>query len=137
MICFHSRTTRYFKFELYPKGAISKTNLPPFLTTWLDRSSPNCMFTTSQLSRWTTPHLQSGAWFLECSQGFVAPEELALFESIKDSVGTQSQFDEFIGLEGEARSKALKKRELEDKKKLEKWELAKKKLEDNELKKRE
>ena len=35
---------RYFKYELLAKGAISKEDLPVFLTTWLDRSNSACMF---------------------------------------------------------------------------------------------
>jgi len=49
----------------------------------------------------------------------------------------EPQFDEFARLDAKARVKVMKKRELFDKKKEEKWETAKKKLEDNKVKKRE
>jgi hypothetical protein len=40
---------RYFTQELFPKRGIAKKDLPPFLQTWLDRSSPDCMFSPTQL----------------------------------------------------------------------------------------
>jgi len=38
---------RYFKLELEAKGAIDKKDLPPFISTFLDRGSADCMYTAN------------------------------------------------------------------------------------------
>jgi hypothetical protein len=43
--------------ELFPKRGIAKEDLPPFLQTWLDCSSPDYMFSPTQLQTWTSVHL--------------------------------------------------------------------------------
>jgi len=50
---------------------------------------------------------------------------------LKDCVVIDAEFDEFTGLDAEAKEKAIKKRELSDKKKVDKVEEAKKKSEEN------
>ena len=45
------------------------------------------------------------------------------------------EFDEFAGMDPEARAKAARKREVADKKKVEKWNDAKKKAQENKRKK--
>ena len=120
-------TLRYFKLELFPKKAIQKADLPPFLTTWLDRSSPDCMFSTVQLKTWPTPHLQACPWYIECHFGVTPPEERALFLSLKDVAVVEPEFDKFAGMDPEARAKAARKREAADRKKVEKWNDAEKK----------
>lgn len=127
---------RYIKFELYAKKAIEKADLPPFLTTWLDRSSPDCMFTSGQLKNWTTPHLQACPWYLECNFGTTPPEEEILFQTLKETAAVEPEFDEFAGLDVEAKAKAIARREAADRKKEERWEEAKKKNAEN-LKKKE
>jgi len=47
----------YFKYELEAKGAIKWKDLPPFLSSWLDRSSGDCIFMSSQQCTFTTTHL--------------------------------------------------------------------------------
>ena len=127
-------TLRYFKLELFPKKAIQKADLPPFLTTWLDRSSPDCMFSTVQLKTWPTPHLQACPWYIECHFGVTPPEERALFLSLKDVAVVEPEFDKFIGMDPEARAKAARKREAADRKKVEKWNDAEKKAQENKRK---
>ena len=127
-------TLRYFKLELYPKKAIQKADLPPFLTTWLDRSSPDCMFSTVQLKTWPTPHLQACPWYIESHFGVTPPEERALFLSLKDVAVVEPEFDEFAGMDLEARAKAARKREAADRKKVEKWNDAEKKAQENKRK---
>ena len=126
---------RYFKLELFPKKAIQKADLPPFLTTWLDRSSSDCMFSTIQLKTWPTPHLHACPWYIECHFGVTLPEERALFLSLKDVAMVEPEFDEFAGMDPKARTKAAKKREAADRKKVEKWNEAKKKAQENKRKK--
>ena len=97
---------RYFKFELYAKKAIEKKDLPPFLTTWLDRSSSDCMFSAYQLRNWTTPHLQACPWYLECNIGCTPAEEEALFKTLIENAITEPEFDEFAGLDPEGQSQS-------------------------------
>ena len=120
--------------ELYPKKAIQKADLPPFLTTWLDRSSPDCMFSAVQLKTWPTPHLQACPWYIECHFGVTPPEERALFFSLKDVAVVEHEFDEFAGMDPEACAKAARKREAADRKKVEKWNDAEKKAQENKRK---
>ena len=125
---------RYFKLELFPKKAIQKADLPPFLTTWLDRSSLDCMFSTVQLKTWPTLHLQACPWYIECHFGVTPPEERALFLSLKDVAVVEPKFDEFVGMDLEARTKAVRKREAVDRKKVEKWNEAEKMAQENKRK---
>ena len=68
-------TFRYFMKELLTKGALDKNKLPLFLTTWVDKTSQQCMFLPSQLWVWTLPRLKSGSWYLDCGKGFYLEEE--------------------------------------------------------------
>jgi len=75
MNCFPS-TSRYFKLELLPKGAISLRDLPPFLSTFFYRTLADCMYTTNQLQMFTTVHLSEGGWYLECHIIHTPPSEV-------------------------------------------------------------
>jgi hypothetical protein len=74
--------------ELVPKGAMEVGKLPIFLTTWVDKSSPLCMFTHAQLRAWSAPHLKSGCWYLDCAKGFCHEDEEDLKKSIDIASGT-------------------------------------------------
>ena len=126
---------KYFKNELCGKKAIAKEDFPPFLTTWLDRSSPDCMFSPGQLKSWTSSHLMACPWYLECNYGVTPPEDEALFQSLKDSIMVDPEVPEFSGLDNVAKTKAVKRRELSDKKKIEKLDEAKRKTEEHGQKK--
>ena len=80
----HISKHRYFKYELMAKGAISKEDLPVFLTTWLDRSNSACMFSALQQRTWTSSHLTGGAWYLDCSPSFTPSFETELRKSRED-----------------------------------------------------
>jgi hypothetical protein len=73
---------------LVPKGAMEVGKLPIFLTTWVDKSSPLCMFTHAQLRAWSAPHLKSGCWYLDCAKGFCHEDEEDLKKSIDIASGT-------------------------------------------------
>jgi chromatin remodeling complex protein RSC6 len=73
--------------ELVPKGAMEVGKLPIFLTTWVDKSSPLCMFTHAQLRAWSVPHLKSGCWYLDCAKGFCHEDEEDLKKSIDIASG--------------------------------------------------
>ena len=126
---------RYFKAELCGKKAIAKEDFPPFLTTWLDRSSPDCMFSPGQLKSWTSSHLMACPWYLECNFGVTPLEEEALFQALKDSVIVDPEVLEFSGLDNVAKTKAVRRRELSDRKKIEKLNEVKRKTEEHEQKK--
>ena len=109
---------RYFKYELLAKGAISKKDLPIFLSTWLDRSNSKCMFSSNQQRTWSTSHLTGGGWYLDCAPSFTPSFETELRKS-RDAVG-ESAVDmvDLEGIEDEhERAKALSRRLEEDRKK--------------------
>jgi hypothetical protein len=70
--------------ELLMKGAIDKNKLPLFLTTWIDKTSQQCMFSQGQLRMWTLLHLKAGSWYLDCGKGFCPEEE----EELKNKLDT-------------------------------------------------
>jgi hypothetical protein len=72
------------------------------------------MFSPSQLRWWTSAHLKSRAWYLECPPEFTPLSEERLKRSI-DSQDVVLEYDEFSGLDEDARLKAVKKREEVDK----------------------
>ena len=113
-ICFPSR---YFKFELEGKDAMASLDLPPFLSSYLDRTSATCMFTAHQLRTYTTAHLSGGGWYLDCSLDFTPPSEVQLRRSLDGKGVVDLDIDEFAGLDDKARQKAIARRELLDKKK--------------------
>ena len=89
------------------------------------------MFTAHQLRNWTSPHLQACSWYLECNFGATPPEEKALFLSLKDAMEVAPLMDEFAGLDPDAHAKAVKRKELADKKKQGRLEEVKRKNEEN------
>jgi hypothetical protein len=66
---------RYFMRELVPLGIVVKPELPMFLTSWVDRTSAQCMYTMTQTCAWSVPHLQSGCWYIECRKTIFPVEE--------------------------------------------------------------
>ena len=92
------------------------------------------MFSTVQLKTWPTPHLQACPWYIECNFGVTPPEERALFNSLKDVAVVELEFDKFAGMDPEARTKATRKREAADRKKVEKWNETEKKAQENKRK---
>jgi hypothetical protein len=105
--------------ELVPKMAITKDDLPPFLTTWSDLFSPTCMFNSHQLRVWTSAHLRGAGWYLECGLKNVPDVERTLYDSAENA-------NEVILLDGNdgsmddaARAKAIAKIHAQDLKKKE------------------
>jgi hypothetical protein len=52
--------SRYFTRELDPLGASQKADLPLYLSTWLLKSSPHCMYMVGLLRSWSALHLKAG-----------------------------------------------------------------------------
>jgi hypothetical protein len=66
---------RYFMRELVPLGAVVKPEFPMFLTSWVDKTSAQCMYTMAQTHAWSVPHLQVGCWYIECGKTICPVEE--------------------------------------------------------------
>ena len=73
-------------------------------------------------------------WYLECNFGITPPKEEAFFQVLKDSVMVDPKVPEFSGLDNVAKTKAVKRRELSDRKKIEKLDEAKRRTKENEQK---
>ena len=56
---------RYFMRELVPLGTVVKPELPIFLTSWIDKTSAQCIYTMTQTHSWSVQHLQVGCWYIE------------------------------------------------------------------------
>src|SRR5450759_1067420 len=66
---------RYFKRELLPLGAIEEPHLPQYLTSWVDKNSPHCMYTTNLARLWSISHLRACCWYIDCVKTFCPVEE--------------------------------------------------------------
>jgi hypothetical protein len=81
MITLHSDShclhfpSRYFTRELQPLGALGKADLPLYLSTWLLKSSPHCIYTVRLLRSGSALHLKSGCWYLDCGKTFYPEDE--------------------------------------------------------------
>ena len=64
------------------KNALPSSCLPTFLLHWVDVNSDLCVFTPNQVAKFPQSHLQAGGWYLDCSGGFVPPEEKPLYSSL-------------------------------------------------------
>ena len=114
----HVLKPRYFKYELLPKGAIVKEDLPVFLTTWVDRSNSACMFSALQQRTWTISHLTGGAWYIDCAPSFTPAFETELRKSREAAGETGIEMVDLQCIEDEnERAKAIKRRLEEDRKK--------------------
>jgi hypothetical protein len=74
--------------ELLVKGAMDEGMLPIFLKTWVDKTSPLCMFTQAQIRAWSAPHLKSGCWYLDCAKGLCPEEEEDLKKFVDNASST-------------------------------------------------
>jgi hypothetical protein len=61
--------------ELLPRGAIAESELPVFLTSWVDKASPLCMYTMTHVRQWSIAHLKAGCWYIDCSKMYCPVEE--------------------------------------------------------------
>jgi hypothetical protein len=61
--------------ELLPLGAIVESHLPMYLTSWVDKTSPLCMYTMTHTHIWSTAHLKVGCWYINCGKIFCPVEE--------------------------------------------------------------
>jgi hypothetical protein len=61
--------------ELLPLGAMEKAQLPVYLTSWVDKTSPLCMYTMTYTRIWSNAHLKSGCWYTDCRKFYCPLEE--------------------------------------------------------------
>jgi hypothetical protein len=79
------------------------------------------MLSPAQLRTWTTAHLNSGAWYLDCSTSFTPIQEMELKRNREATAIAAQDIIELADVEDdEAREKAVKKREESDRKKAQK-----------------
>ena len=74
-------SSRYSTRELQPLGALGKADLPLYLSTWLLKSSPHCMYMVGLLHSWSALHLKGGCWYLDYGKTFYPEDE----EDVKKS----------------------------------------------------
>ena len=46
-----------------------------YLTSWVDKTSASCMYSTNQMRIWSALHLKEGCWYLECGKTICPIEE--------------------------------------------------------------
>jgi hypothetical protein len=69
----------------------------PFLQTWLDRTSPDCMFSPRQLRTWTSVHLRGVASYLKCGPQHVPALEKEQFNSLEAVSGVVLEDEALAG----------------------------------------
>ena len=55
--------------------AVMKPHLPLFLTSWVDKTSAQYMYTMSQTRIWLVSHLKASCWYIECGKTIFPIEE--------------------------------------------------------------
>jgi hypothetical protein len=66
---------RYFMREHLPLGTMEKAQLPVYLTSWVDKTSPLCMYTMTHTCVWSNAHLKAGCWYIDCGKVYCPLEE--------------------------------------------------------------
>ena len=61
--------------ELLPRGAINESQFPMFLTSWVVKASPLCMYTMTHTHNWSNIHLKVGCWYIDCRRIYCPVEE--------------------------------------------------------------
>jgi hypothetical protein len=82
-------------WELLPAGAVDKSKLPIFLTSWVDKSSSLCMYTMGQTRIWSLPHLKAGCWYIDCGKIYcpIQEEDVRKTCELADSKGASTVTD--------------------------------------------
>ena len=66
---------KYFKREILSIGAIEEPHFPQFLNSWIDKNSPQCMYTGFLVCCWSIAHLKACCWYIECRKTFCLVEK--------------------------------------------------------------
>jgi hypothetical protein len=61
--------------ELLPRGTINESQLPVYLTSWMDKASLLCIYTVTHARNWSNAHLKAGCWYIDCGKIFFPVEE--------------------------------------------------------------
>lgn len=70
-----SSLIRYLKRDLVIRVAIAKKFLPPYLASWIDKSSGMCVIGHAQFKACTLGILENSPWFIDCPFTFYLVEE--------------------------------------------------------------
>jgi hypothetical protein len=86
---------RYFMTELLLLRAVEKPQLPMFLSSWLDKSSAQCMYTMPQMRNWLVPHLKACCWYIDYgkSTGPIEEEDVKIACDKADSKDAEQGSD--------------------------------------------
>jgi hypothetical protein len=107
----------------------------PSFQIFLDKTSPQVMYSVGQIRSWALPHLKIGCWYIDCGKGFCPEEEEELKAAIdaKDSASGSAPATEEVDkgsddgdLSEKERKKEIARRALEKDKEKKKKEKAKK-----------
>lgn len=92
---------KYFMRELILLGIVVKPQLPIFLTSWVDKTSTQCMYTMTQTRIWSVPHLKAGCWYNECRKTIclVEKEDVKIVCDKANSRSTEMKSDHVEVLE--------------------------------------
>jgi hypothetical protein len=93
--------------ELFLKHEIAKEVFPPFLQTWLNRSSHDYIFTSQQLQMWTSTHLRGVGWYLECGLQHVPDMDKDKFNSLEATGGNVLKAEALASLDDKACDKLI------------------------------
>jgi hypothetical protein len=66
---------RYFMRELLPLGAMEKAQLSVYLSSWVDKTSPLCMYAMTHTQVWSNVHFKVGCWYTDCGKVYCPLEE--------------------------------------------------------------
>ena len=77
---------RYFKYILLPRKAL--TRVPAFFPTYLDTTSPECMYTAAILKAWDVCHYDRCGWYLDCPVKKPPPFDVQLRDSLQPTLAT-------------------------------------------------
>jgi hypothetical protein len=61
--------------KLLPLGTMEKAQLPMYLTLWVDKTSPLCIYTMTHTRVWSNAHLKAGCWYTDCRKVYCPLEE--------------------------------------------------------------
>jgi hypothetical protein len=61
--------------EFLPRGAINESQFLVFLTSWVGKASPLCMYIMTHTCNWSNAHFKAGCWYIDCGKIFCLVEE--------------------------------------------------------------
>ena len=81
-------------WEFLPVGAMDKSKLSIFLTSWVDKFSL-CMYTMGQIHIWLVPHLKASCQYIDCGKIYCPVQE----EDVRKACETANSKGATIGID--------------------------------------